>query len=143
MWLQGGWTGCALQNVRKFSGKAGGFCLLKRRKILISDWGILCSAHHRQEKIEPTWQLNVDFIRPSPGLRALKRVYCACSNEALALQKDREKSPEDRLMLTPCVKPIVEELEGGEGRQQCLFNLRYELDVLWEGADKLSQIEPA
>ncbi|CAE7577157.1 unnamed protein product [Symbiodinium pilosum] len=56
---------------------------------------------------------------------------------ALALQKDREKSPEDRLMLTPCVKPIVEELEGGEGRQQCLFNLRYELDVLWEGGETL------
>ena len=53
--------------------------------------------------------------------------------EALALQHRGAKRQEDRILLTPSIKPIVEELEPGEGRRQCFFSIRYEVDVLWEG----------
>ena len=53
--------------------------------------------------------------------------------KAVASQKNQSpKSHEDRLFLTPSIKPIVEELQG-EGRQQCSFSIRYEVDVVWEG----------
>ncbi|CAE7749425.1 unnamed protein product [Symbiodinium sp. CCMP2456] len=63
---------------------------------------------------------------------------------ALALQKHSGKSHEDRILLTPSIKPIVEELESGEGRRQCFFSIRYEVDVLWEGDETLvlSAVEP-
>ncbi|CAE7576224.1 unnamed protein product [Symbiodinium natans] len=63
---------------------------------------------------------------------------------AVASQKNQSpKSHEDRLFLTPSIKPIVEELQG-EGRQQCSFSIRYEVDVVWEGDEKLvlSALEP-
>ena len=52
------------------------------------------------------------------------------ATEALAL-KQSAKPHEDRILLTPSIKPIVE--ESGEGRRQCFFSIRYEVDVLWEG----------
>jgi len=60
---------------------------------------------------------------------------------ALAL-KQSAKPHEDRILLTPSIKPIVE--ESGEGRRQCFFSIRYEVDVLWEGDETLvlSAVEP-
>ena len=36
-----------------------------------------------------------------------------------------------RVLHTPAIKPLV---EGSEGHQKVCFNIRYEVDILWEGA---------
>ena len=57
------------------------------------------------------------------------------------MKKDQEAQEADnthanRILQTPSIKPIVEGPEadqGGKERQQCVFNVRHEADVLWEG----------
>jgi len=40
-----------------------------------------------------------------------------------------------RVLHTPAIKPLV---EGSEGHQKVCFNIRYEVDILWEGCDMLT-----
>lgn len=52
---------------------------------------------------------------------------------AISIQKNGKTG--HRCLLTPAIKPIV---EGTEGHQRCFFNIRYEVDILWEGCDILT-----
>ena len=72
-----------------------------------------------------TWRLQVQLV--------VKCVKGSRIAEALSLRKNEKTG--HRFLLTPVIKGIV---DGSEGHQRCIFNVRYELDILWEGCDMLT-----
>ena len=54
---------------------------------------------------------------------------CNLETEEISLVKGGKIG--HRCLLTPPIKPLV---EGSEGHQRCFFNIRYEVDILWEGS---------
>eukprot|EP00438_Fugacium_kawagutii_P009313 Skav234531 [mRNA] locus=scaffold2556:151843:157554:- [translate_table: standard] len=89
---------------------------------------IVHKACEETRRLEATkvfvFNLKVDSLTfEGSALRDLRGLHFAIS-----LHKGKQSGR--RILHTPAIKPIV---EGSEGHQKCFFNLRYEVDILWEG----------